>query len=219
MMPPIGARTSGCTRHRSTPTISYVGSAGKGTATTTSITVSYSPTNGNYVVGFVAVGAVISGVSCSDSSSNSLTAGPSNNLGSVIYGNSFYYKVPSAGITSFTFSWTGSGNAWVNVVEYSGVVGVNASLSGNTTSGATASCSQTCTTLVNNSYLVVGFLDTSSSSWTSPTGNLRISNTTTPSSGRSAIMDNTVATAGSVTCAVTKSVAADWLGLALELNP
>jgi hypothetical protein len=32
-------------------------------------------------------------------------------------------------------------------------------------------------------------------------------------------MDNTVATAGSVTCAVTKSVAADWLGLALELNP
>jgi hypothetical protein len=219
MMPPIGLRNSGITRHKTGVNVNFVNYASKGGSTVSSISPTYSPTNGNYIFVFLGIKNPGGTVTCVDSSSNSLTAGPTTTLTNA-YGYSFYYQVPSTGITGFTVNWSGgTSDGWANVIEYSGVASVNASLSGNTNSATGTNPNITCTTLVNKSWLVVGFVDSSTTSWTSPTGNLRIGNTTSPSSGRSAVMDNTSATAGSVTCSITKSLNATWVAMAFELDP
>jgi len=198
--------------------VAYVGSAANG-VTSTSNTVTYTPVAGNTIVAYLGITTSASAFSSlADNNSNALSVGPTVTNGTRLIKS--YYGTAITGATSYTISWTGSVAAWLNILEYSGVSSVNTSLTGNTNTGNSTAPTITCTTLVNNSWLAVGFTDTTSTTWTATTGNLRIKNTTAPSNCRSAGMDNTVVTAGSVTCTagfgITPTV---WAAVALELNP
>jgi len=198
--------------------VGFVNSASSGVASQTSAMATYSPTEGNTVIIYLSHNATTTGDSCKDNLSNTLTAGPkSSNTTNKI--SSFYYTVPS-GVTSFTCTWTTARFAYLDVLEYSGVNSVNATLTGNTGSGSAPTYTMTVTTLVNNSWLAIGFGDAAATSWTSPTGNLRLSeNSGTPAGARQADMDNTSAIAGAVTCAITGTGATAWNSVALELDP
>lgn len=182
-------------------------------AALTSATVTLSPTPGDTIVAVLGTAVTASAVSVADNNGNPLTAGPTNT-------NQFtFYGTAVTGATSYTASWTGTSTVWFDVAEYSGVGSVNASLTGNTTSGTSTSASMSCTTLIDNSWLIVLFKDSTTTSWTATSGNKRIGNTAAPSGRRCAIMDNTSATAGSLTCASTLSASLLFAGVCLELDP
>jgi hypothetical protein len=164
-------------------------------------TCTYSPTSGHAVLVFVGLASLsTSTVTCVDSASNPLTAGPFFNPGTPTVA-SFYYTAP-AGITSFTVNWTGgTTTASVSVVEYSGVVGISAPLTQNNVTNSTTPTISV-TTLHNNDFIVAG-ISSSANTTTITTGTSRQQETT--GTAKLVVADNTSATPASVTIAGTNA--------------
>ncbi len=198
------------------------GSSAQETTGATTLTVAYSPTQGNCAVLFFITGGTNTGITAQDNLLNNLTVGPTITLPSQGTGSgiptfaSFYQFPVPAGVTSYTVSWSPSRQASLVVEEYSNVAAVNASLTGNTNSGTSTTASITAATLINNAWLVCGLSNDNSQSFTGTVGNSRQS-TTTPT-GRTILMDNTVVIAGNVTCTATVGSSSPWGALAIQLQ-
>jgi hypothetical protein len=190
--------------------ITYVGSAGAGSAAgTTTQTVTYSPTPGNIVIIFFAPIGTSGAITVKDSSTNSLTPGPTAGVGS-----SFYY-IAQAGITSFTATWVTSRSNNMVVLEYSGVTGgVNAALAGNTATGSGAAQTISVTTQDANDFIVGGVFS-GASTVTLTVGNSRIQETL--GTNRLTAGDNTSASPGVVTMSGT-STSGTWGFMVIELR-
>jgi len=192
-------------------TASWVGGAkNDATGSVTTITVTYSPTAGNTLVIFLET-APVSGGSCADNNSNALTVGPT--ISATEYQSS-YYGTAITGATSYTCTWTTSTEAGIVLGEYSGVSSVNASLSGNTNSGNSATASVTVTTQDANDWIACGLGD-SSDMLTGSVGTQR--EQVAASTKKITLVDNTSSSAGSLTCAATLT-STGWVGIALELR-
>lgn len=200
--------------------ISYVGGTSSSFTTAGTGSVSYSPTSGNAVIVFLTVSnASGTGFACKDSNNTALTLVSATPLTySSKYLVAFYYFAGS-GVTSFSANWSsanGSGN--IVVVEYSGVSAFNASLSGNTATGTSSAPTITVTTEDANDYVVALIGDSTSSITSASTGTWRL-NATSNATYRAAVIDNTAASAGSVTCTSGQTVgAAGWGVVAIELR-
>jgi|SRR5271157_394610 len=198
------------------------GNIAQETTGATSLAVTYSPTAGNCAVLFFITGGTSSGLTVQDNLSNTLTAGPTATLPSQGTGSgiptlaSFYQFPVPAGVTSYTANWTTARQASLVVEEYTNVVAVNASLSGNSAAGTGTTVSITVTTLLNNAWIVGGLADDNSQTPTGTVGNQR-QQTTTPT-GRIVLVDNTVVLVGSVTCTATVGSSSPWGAVALQLQ-
>lgn len=191
--------------------IAFVNGATNNGSGVQTVSVTYSPTAGNIVCVFISFNTAVTNISCVDSSNNPLTAGPGVSNG--FQGACFYYTAAS-GITSFTVSWTTSAGVNIACAEYSGVVGpVNASLPGNTATGNSTTASITVTTQDNNDWIVGGMLATTTITVT--VGNQRENAAT--AAVKLKIVDNTVATAGSLSLTGTLASGA-WAIAVLELR-
>lgn len=194
----------------------YIGGASGslGGSASTSLTVNYSPTTGNAVLVFIDLNSSATAPSCKDSHGNSLTNGPTTT--NTQLGASFYY-IAVSGTTNFKVSWiTTIATAQMTVVEYAQVSSIRAPFSGDTNTGSSNNANITSTTNVNNSVLVAGLNASSGGTWTSNVGNLRRG---IVSDYAQAIVDNTVATAGSVVCSAHPGAATLWIALSIQLNP
>src|ERR1700752_3933486 len=100
--------------------IAQVGGANNNSAVgVTTLSVNYTPTNGNIIVLFFNASAGITNLTVQDNNSVALGAGP-------IQGNlSCWFYTVSGGPTSFTASWTTSVQCSIAVEEYSGAAGVD----------------------------------------------------------------------------------------------
>lgn len=178
------------------------------------LSVSYSPTNGNVViVGVSVVKTGLTSITCKDNFGNSLGLGAirvtAGNPTSVL----FYYVVPSTGVTTFTATWNTTSAVSMAVVEYSGVSSIKG-LPGNTATGAGTTPTITVTTEDNNDWVVT--IIVGNAALTLSTGNSRESSAL-PSANRILVADNTVATAGSVTVACSATVT-EWAITLIELK-
>jgi hypothetical protein len=121
----------------------------------------------------------------------------------------------SVASSSVTVTWTaGSGRKGAAVEEYSGVVAI-----GNvaTNSGTGTSPTVSLTTQDANNYVVAGLNGDYDASITASVGTVR--QTINAGTNLSAVlMDNTSASAGSVTCTGTQAVSAAWAAAAVELR-
>jgi hypothetical protein len=203
--------------------LTYVGGATPvGSSTTvTSASVTYTPTPGNEIVLFLGTNGSVTSLSCHDSESNSLTAGPTTNS-NLSYVYEFYYSVPATAPTSFTCSWATRQHSDITVVEYSGVLSVNGSPTGDTAAGDNTNPSISPTSTVANDFMVAGFYSANNVSWAAQTGHLRVSNSAAAANGGSiVVVDNFSSTSGSsVTESVTfGSPSEHWAGVVIELIP
>ena len=179
----------------------------------TSLTVTYSPTAGHASVVMFATGNTISGLVVKDNLGNTLVAGPSNGLLSAWH----QFPVPS-GVTSYIATWTTARQASLIVEEYSGVVGVDTGLTGNTNSGNSGTATIAPTTTVANEWIVGGLSDVASNTLTGTVGQQRQQTLGSAVTCPITLMDNTAASPGSVTCTATLASAA-WTGVAIGLQP
>lgn len=118
--------------------------------------------------------------------------------------------------TTVTVTWNSgaSGRKGALVEEYSGVVaiGTNATNSGTGTNPTVTRSTQDA-----NNYIVAGLSGTYDASITASVGTVR--QTVNAGTNLSAVlMDNTVASAGSLTCTGTQGVSAAWVAAAIELR-
>lgn len=195
--------------------IAFVNGGSVSFTTSTTATVTYTPTTGNAIIVYVGTSSSAPTMSVVDNNNNPLKFGViATNSGSI----QAFYGSAASGATSYKVTIGSSKTGWMLLLEYSGVISVNDNLTVNTATGSSTTPSITSTTLYNNSWLTIGIVNTATISWTATTGNLRINTTSGSSTARSASMDNTVATAGSLTCACIKSTANTWAIVALELN-
>lgn len=190
--------------------IAFVSGAKNSAASAATNTVTYAPTAGHAVIVFLNVAGAITAITVKDNLGNTLTAGPTVTNTTQIA--SFYYFAPS-GVTSFVATWTTSRTSSLVAAEYSGAAFINASLSGNTATGSSTAPTITVTTNDSNNFVVAGLGD-AALTFTATTGTSREQVTTTP---RMLALDNTVASAGSVTCAASSSTTA-WTAVAIELR-
>jgi hypothetical protein len=182
----------------------------------TTCTVTVTPTTGNSVTPFLITSGTISSPSCADNNSNALSAGASESATSVVV--YVFYGTAISGATDYKCSWTTSRTAILLFMQYSatgGTLSFNASLSGNAGTASSASASLTVTTQDNNDYNVCAFANGSSNAFTVTVGTSR----ETGSQGvfRGVLLDNTVATAGSLTCTATLTSAL-WVGASIEIR-
>jgi hypothetical protein len=192
--------------------INYIsGAVNSASTSVNTISVTYSPTAGNTLVVFVGINVSNAGLTVVDNLSNSLTAGPTLTLGTSISSSCHYYTVPS-GVTSITASWTTNRECGIVVLEYSGVVAVNASLSGNAVDGTSASPSITVTSQDANDYIVAGFVCSQVFTMSTGTQRQHVASGTHNYCG-----DNTSSTAGSITLGGSQT-SANWIALAIELR-
>lgn len=196
-------------------TIAAVGGATNTSSTSvTTLTVTYSATAGNALLCYLALNSTASAPSAKDNNSNALTAGPTKtNGGAAGEQSSFYMPSVFSGTTSIVFKWTSSSAVSAACEEYSGVAAINASMAGNTGSGAAGTAQISLTTQDANDYVVMG-VGAAATTWTANTGTLR--QNTIGVADRVAIVDNTAATASNVLCAVT--VTTVWDATAIELR-
>lgn len=172
----------------------------------TTLSVTYSPTNGNTVVLFVNTGGAVTALTVQDSGSHALSAGP-------VQGNlACFYYTAGAGVTSFTASWTTSQQVGIALEEYSGA-SVNTSFSSNHASGFSASDTISIPIVVANNWIVSALA--SANTITGTVGNQR--QQITASTARITIVDNTSASIGNVTCTGTLT-SASWAAVGLELG-
>jgi hypothetical protein len=187
------------------------GAAGTVSSGATSRSVTYTPAGtGDIVVLVLAASGTLGTVTCTDSNSVSLTAGPATINGSQAV-EIFYYRVPTSVPTSFSCSWTTSRAAVLLAGDYSGVASVNAAPTGDTNTGSSTTPTSSPTITKSNDWIVGGTSEANAPS--SNTGNLRESNGATRNA---ALGDNTSATVGSVTFSVTQTTGA-WATVGIEL--
>lgn len=194
--------------------ITFVNGTKNNATTNTTITGTYTPTAGNTVIVFLSVISSATNVTCKDNNNHFLTAGPTATNGTT-HLFSFYMLGSNSGATSFICNWTTTGICSITVEEYSGVSLINAGLAGNSTTGTSAIASITVTTEDNNDWIVCGLVD-AGNTLTASTGNSR-QQVIAGTSARQILMDNTVVTAGSVTCSATLTSSA-WAAVAIELR-
>lgn len=188
------------------------GTKGNATAVTT-ITLTYTPTVGNSVLVFLQATAAITSVTCKDNNNNFLTAGPTATNG-VQHLLSFYVPASITGATSFILAWTTSANCGAVLEEYSGSTSINAGLPANSNFGSSGTATITVTTEDANDWIVCGLAD-AGNNLTTTVGNQR--QNVTAGSVKINLVDNTVVTAGSVTCSATLT-STTWCAVAIELR-
>jgi hypothetical protein len=143
------------------------------TSTGTSISVTYSPTAGNYVFVALSVASTISAVTVKDSAGNTLTAAGA--VSNTVVIELFFEKVP-ASITSFTATWTTARISCLSIEEISGVGSVTA-ITG--TTGTSTAPSITDSSSAYGDWLVAAAGNSSSTAMTASVGNLRTTETIT----------------------------------------
>lgn len=123
--------------------------------------------------------------------------------------------------TSITVNYGVAAKSVIGVLQYSGVQAFGVTASG---TGATANPTRALTTQDNNNWSVAGFCSQGTTLPTALAGNGTLRGTPVATSGGGGttncslgMVDNTVATAGSVTCGETLA-AANWAAAALELR-
>jgi len=162
------------------------GATASETGGATTLSATYSPTAGNCAVVFLHAGNTTGTVTCKDSKGNSLTAGPViDNMASF-----YQYPIPS-GVTGYTATWSTSRQACILVEEYSGVTSVDATLSGNTATGTSATAAITVTPDESTDTVVCCLVNDNSEAMTGSIGNTRQNVTAT--TGPTILMDNTPA--------------------------
>jgi len=179
----------------------------------TTLTGFYTPTAGNAAVVMFATGNTISGLVVKDNLGNLLSVGPTSGLLTTWH----QFPVPS-GVTGYTATWTTARQASLVIEEYSGVVGVDVGLAGNTNSGSSGTATITPTTTIANEWIVCGFSDVASNTLTGTVGHQRQQTLGSAVTSPVTLMDNTAAVPGSVTCSATLTSSA-WNAVALGLQP
>jgi hypothetical protein len=120
--------------------------------------------------------------------------------------------------TTILVTSKGGGSMGVAAATYTGVVAVG--IVAIPTQGSSTAPSISLTTQDANNFIVAGMGSRASvtSTWAAATGNLRGSLGGGLGNSGTAIMDNTRATVGSVTCAATLSATGPWNATAIELK-
>lgn len=195
--------------------VAFVNSGKATNATTgaTNITVTYSPTAGNYVVVVVSLSAAVTSPSCKDQNSNALTCVLFNSgKGIICYGPAV------TGATSYEAQWTTSADASIVIGEYSGVVGVGTN---NTATGSSTSISVTVVTTFVNSWIVAAMTQGSgTNTFTASVGNLRVQEQGGSATANTcAINDNSGTSIGSSVVNTTTCLSNSWAAYGLELYP
>jgi hypothetical protein len=197
----------------------FVGSATPVTSTNgtdTSITITYSPSSGNCVL--IALGSNVSTLSISsvkDSSNNViplLVLDTNGSKFSAIYGTTGV----ASGITSFTVTFTAGPHIWGTVAEYSGVSNFGQITDGDT-AGTVTSASLSITTQANNNIFVGMFTIYGSATGITGTGSTNVRQTSS-FSDVGAFADTALATAGSISTAISWTVASPYAAVGLELS-
>jgi hypothetical protein len=188
-----------------------VSSGGIGQVT---VTFTYSPTATNQITLFLRYNGT-AGVAtpyCTDNNYNSLLQGVA--IAGANDSEQPFYGIAASGATVYTCTYNGSNISGV-LGEYTGFLSFNPLLSGNTALGTGTLASATVTTDDANDYVVCGFGDESNGFQGAYTGTERKLEGTAPTS---VLVDNTSATAGSVTVAANISGSVAWKGACLELR-
>lgn len=111
--------------------VAYVNSASasNGSVATNSITITYTPTAGHYIVIGVTLGPSATtpkDIACADNNSNSVPIIAAAHV-TAASGNGFIAAAEAiSGATSYRCTWAGKQNGNILIVEYSGVAGVGA---------------------------------------------------------------------------------------------
>lgn len=195
-------------------TIAQIGGAGNNGGSAATGSVTYTVAAGHTVVLTLETATNASSLaSCLDNNLNALSAGATKTqTNDVIY---VFYVLSSPGSTSFTCAWTTSAIWSIMVEDYTGVGSVNTGLSGNTGSGVNQTSQSLTVTLDDaNDWNVCGFSD-GSVTLAAATGNQR--QQVTAGSARAVLVDNTAASATSVTCS-SSSTSVTWAGASIELK-
>jgi hypothetical protein len=189
------------------------------TVSASSSSVTYSPTQGNMVVlGVSFPSGDSSGVTCKDQSGNPLALN-TDIIGTPVGGPDIweFYGFAVAGASTYTVTnLSGFTPNAIVIGEYANVSSVGAS---NTAQGATGSNPETVslTTTGTSSFMVAVIGSITATPQTSNTGTIRVQ--TSSGQGPLALVDNTVTSPSSVTCAVngTGSPVQAWGAVAVEL--
>jgi hypothetical protein len=190
---------------------------GKNTATSgTSVVVTYSSTLNNTLVLTIQIRPTTTTVSTVvPSAGSNWTFVNGVNNGVACREEVWISAVNSPAITSVQVNFSAavtSGDAIVG--EYSGVqsIGIN-----NTNTGSTTLMTVALTTQDSNNWVVAGLGENSNAVITAATGNLR-DQITDANLKAQALVDNTVASAGSVTCSANLATSHTWAAVAVELR-
>lgn len=191
------------------------GCKANGTAVAT-LTITCTPTVGATIIISLNVAVAITAITCKDNNNNALTAGPVITSGTTVHTSTFYGTVIT-GATSYVCNWTTNGTGSMALQSYTstGTITVNLALTGNTASGSSATATITVTTEDTNDYVVCAVGD-AGNTLTATVGTNR-QQVTAGTAGKSTLMDNTVAAAGSVTCTATHTSSA-WAIALIELR-
>lgn len=207
--------------------ISWVGGTANHAASAATLTATYSPTAGNIVIVFVAVGGAVTLMSVQDNNGNYLLQGPvfSTTVIPVAAGTGQLYAfwgIAAAGATGYTATWTTNEVSSVAVGEYSGVEAIyylNASTTYYNTGTSATAATAAITTLDANDWVVAGLANNATKSWTAIAGtNLREDDSTETAS--IALVDSgDVASVAATTLSATQSGSTTFGTFALQLRP
>jgi hypothetical protein len=197
--------------------ISFVGAVGNGANSAVNV-VPINTTAGCDVVVVVAFGSTtprVLSVNDTGGSTYTMLAAANNGVSTRI---ELWEAHNVTASTSVTISMSAVVKSRVEVAEYSGVrlVGVPA-----TTIGSGSQERVSLSTLNNNSWVVAGFAEKNSTTFSPNTGNLRDSGSLTVSGSTvgAAVTDNSAATPSSVINAVATNISGPWASVAVELAP
>lgn len=199
--------------------INIVTSAKTVTAAATSATITMTVTGGDTVVviaAFPSAGGTVSSITDTGGSTYSQRAAVTNTVRAEIWSTGAGAAKAS---TSITVNSSASVKFVVAAADYSGVAAVGAN---GTNTGSTATPTISITTQDANNWVAAGFAGQGTATPTANTGNLRQTGATSGQASNTNVSgtlnDNTAASAGSVTNAVSFVAGVAWAAAAVELR-
>src|SRR5271166_4469803 len=207
--------------------VAYIGGANNSAASGTTISGTYSPTQGNIVIVYVTVGGAVTGISVQDNNGNYLVPGPTGSSTLQVAAGTgqlyAFWGLAAAGATSYTANWTTSEVSAITIGEYSGVMSLYflPGTTGYFATGTSTTAALTLHTLDPNDWLVGGVANNSTDAFTSIAGTNLRQNSGTGQTTVCALLDSGVVAAVNTNQTVNATVAASvaWGGLLFVLRP
>lgn len=193
--------------------------ASSGSSSVGTITITYSPVAGNYVVIGIATNTATTTITCTDNNSNALTLVSSSNPGNTVF-TYLFEGIAQASATSYTVTLSPSRKCAAVLAEYSG--GSSLSNLGVYATGGIYPATLTVSSLAVANGWVIGAVATvdGAITYTSVQGNVREQIALGSSTVAICIGDNTGPTAGNaVSFETTFSGVLNWDFVGFELDP
>ena len=197
----------------------YVGSASNSSTngTDTTLTVTYSATQGNCLIIGVMTDVTPTISSVKDNNSTVYPLLVSSAVSSVTHVNGYGACGISSGITSITVTFTAGPNIYVPVAEYSSFSALGLRPAGTNSPGSSTAASISLTTQANNNTVVGLFYDNGGATTASGSGTIR-QNSAYLTTNTGTLMDISSASPASVTDSVMWSTSGLYTAAAIELS-